>query len=1017
MNLPQLAVRRKVTFLMIFIAMLGIGVFGVLNLGVDFYPEIQLPTVMVITSMRGAGPEDIETLISEVIESAVSTVEDVETINSVSSSGTSMVTIEFSSTADMKESEDRIREVLDEVKSQLPSEALDPYIFALASDNAPILELSFSSDCMSMTDLRWTVEEEIVPIIGRTQGVGHISTQGGFVRQVRVDVNPVLLSSYGLTMTHVERLLSTFGTDTPAGDLETGGLTLTLSIESGFHSVDQIRNTVVGVCAGGENILLGDIAHVYDGHEERETHTRLDGQPTIFCVIRKGPGSNTTEVCDNVERTLEQIDSSYGGQIEIQIVSSFGDFIIRSMSNLFTIGILSIIAAALILFAFLRSWGASIIISLSMPLSIAATFAAMYFVGVNLNFISLAGLGLSIGMVVDNSIVVLENIHRLRERNLNLVESSIRGATEVGMAITASTLTTIAVFIPILLLPGIVGLLFRDMSLTVSFSLAVSLFVALTLIPLFSSRMRKLQSYRKTGAGNILDSAFESLEKRYSLLVEWATGHRLSVLLTTVAVFIASLFMLGFIPTEFMPTADQGRMEILISRATGTTLESTDSTARIIEEVLISAIEPADLEHIYTTLGRNTGNAALFGGTSATNEIEVRPFFSNSENRSRVMAEYEHLLREALEEIPGINVEFNAGDPLGGGWPIEIDIFGNDLDDLRETAGIVMREMEDINGVVDLHSTLEKEIVQIAFVPDDVTLRLQNLSRMDLAGELQLSLLGSNPSVLYEAGREIDIHLQIDSSFVMSREEILGLTILGSPLDAWGSFESRLIPKAIERENQSRLATVKCGIQGRSLSSIVSDVEEMLDTLDLGDHRVVLGGETAEQRESFKGMIIAILVAGILVYMIMASQFESFLEPFIIIFLVPFAFIGVIWALLITGTTLTVTALIGVLMLIGIVVNNGIVLVDFANRQRKNGVDATEAVILAAKVRMRPILMTAMTTIFAMLPLSLGTGESGGMWAPMARVVSGGLIVSTVLSLVVLPVLYSLFGRWKKVRA
>ncbi len=1016
MNLPQLAVRRKVTFLMIFFAMLGIGVFGVLNLGVDFYPEIQLPTVMVITSMRGAGPEEIETLISEVIESAVSTVEDVESINSVSSSGTSMVTIEFSSTADMKESEDRIREVLDEVKSQLPSEALDPYIFALASDNAPILELSFSSDCMSMTDLRWTVEEEIVPIIGRTQGVGHISTQGGFVRQVRVDVNPVLLSSYGLTMTHVERLLSAFGTDTPAGDLETGGLTLTLSIESGFHSVDQIRNTLVGQCAGGENILLGDIAHVYDGHEERETHTRLDGQPTIFCVIRKGPGSNTTEVCDNVERTLENIDSSYGGQIEIQIVSSFGDFIRRSMRNLFTIGILSIVAAALILFMFLRSWGASIIISLSMPLSIAATFAAMYFVGVNLNFISLAGLGLSIGMVVDNSIVVLENIHRLRERNLNLVESSIQGASEVGMAITASTLTTIAVFIPILLLPGIVGLLFRDMSLTVSFSLAVSLFVALTLIPLFSSRMRKLQSYRKTGAGNILDSAFESLEKRYSLLVEWATGHRLSVLLTTVAVFIASLFMLGFIPTEFMPTADQGRMEILISRATGTTLESSDSTARIIEEVLISAIEPADLEHIYTTLGRNTGNAALFGGTSATNEIEVRPFFSNSESRSRVMAEYEHLLREALEEIPGINVEFNAGDPLGGGWPIEIDIFGNDLDDLRETAGIVMREMEDIKGVVDLHSTLEKEIVQIAFVPNDVTLRLQNLSSADLAVELQLGLLGSNPSVLYEAGREIDIHLQIDSSFVMSREEILGLTILGSPLDVWGSFESRLIPRAIEHENQSRLATVRCGIQDRSLGSVVSDVEEMLDTLDLGDHRVVLGGETAEQRESFKGMIIAILVAGILVYMIMASQFESFLEPFIIIFLVPFAFIGVIWALLITGTTLTVTALIGVLMLIGIVVNNGIVLVDFANRQRKNGIDATEAVILAAKARIRPILMTAMTTIFAMLPLSLGTGESGGMWAPMARVVSGGLIVSTVLSLVVLPVLYSLLGRWKKVR-
>lgn len=1017
MNLPQLAVRRKVAFLMIFIAMLGIGVFGVLNLGVDFYPEIQLPTVVILATMRGAGPEEVEALISEVIESAVSTVEDVETINSVSSSGTSIVTVEFVSTADMNESEDRIREVLDEVKSRFPSEALDPFIFALASDNAPILELSFSSNAMNTTDLRRVVEDEIVPIIGRTRGVGHISIQGGFVRQIRVDVNPVLLSLYGLTMTRVEQVLSTFQTDTPSGDLETGGLALTFKIESGFHSVDQIRSTVAGQCAGGENILLGDIANVYDGCEGRETHTRLDGQPAVYCVIRKGPGTNTTDVCDNVEAVLEQINSSYGGQIEIQVVNNFGDYIRRSMSNLFTIGLLSIAAAALILFLFLRSWAGSVIIALSMPLSIAATFAAMHFTGVNLNFISLAGLGLSIGMIVDNSIVVLENIHRLRERGLNLIDSSIQGATEVGMAITASTLTTIAVFIPILLLPGVVGLLFRDMTLTVGFSLVVSLFVALTLIPLFSSKIKELQSEKKTGAGNVLDRAFGSLESYYSLLVEWATGHRISVLTIALAVFIGSLFMLGLIPTEFMPTADEGRMEISISRATGTCLGSADSTARIVEEAILAVIEPTDLKHIYTTLGRNTGDAALFGGTSATNEIEIRPFFSSGEQRSKGMQEYEHLLREAIKGIPGISIEFNAGDPLTGGWPIEIDVFGSDLDSLRQAGEIVMSEMERINGVVDLHSTLEKEIVQIAFIPDETAVGFQSLSRADLARELQLSLLGSNPSVLYEASREIDIHVQIDSSFIGSREELLGLTVLGVPLDAWGSIENRLIPKSIERENQSRLVTVRCGIQGRSLGSVVSDVEEMLDTLDLGSHRVVIGGETAEQRESFSGMIIAVLVAGLLVYMVMASQFESFLEPFIIMLLVPFAFIGVIWALLITGTTLTVTALIGVLMLVGIVVNNGIVLVDYANKQRKEGINATEAVVLAAKVRMRPILMTTMTTVFAMLPLSLGTGESGGMWAPMARAVSGGLIISTVITLVVLPVLYSLLGRWKKVKS
>lgn len=1010
MSLPGLTVKRKVTFLMIFLIMAGAGFFALTQLGLDYFPQADLGEVVIITVLPGAGPSEVEGLVTEIIEDAVSGVEGVETIESTSKNSTSGVTVVLSNTADIEEAEDNIRIEVDKVKSQLPEQASDPIIMALESSQKPLIILGFSSDVLNSGELRRLIDDEIVPILGRVNGVASTQIAGGEVRQINVSVDPVLLWERGISISQVYASLSAVSGDQPGGEIDSEGTEISISVLSGFSDLDQIRELVIGF-HGGIPVRLRDVAEVIDGHEQQYNRIYLDGDKTIIAIFRKSSDANTVNTCARLEEAIAEVSDDYGDYFSTEIVYSQKDFVIDSMMSLTWTGVQAILLAAAVLLLFLGSAVNAGIVSISMPLSFIATFAAMYMFGVNLNIMSLAGLSISIGMIVDNSVVVLENINRFRREGAGRIEGADKGATQVSMAVAASTLTTVAVFIPMLFVRGLTGQLFRDLSITIACALFISLFVSLTLIPLMASFSEKLvrQHSRRSFLGRIQE-AITRLEIIYSRIVSWGTAHRWKVLLPVIVVFLVSMTGFATIPKSFMPDIKEGVIQIEIGLAQGTNLAFTDSMAAAIEDSILAVIEPGDLSHSWLDVGRAEGMGAFFG-SDATSKIELNLYFAGEGERSLSIEEYDDRIRQVAARVPGIEFSITSGMPIGAAFPIEVIVYGSDLEELRVLGRMVKHEMDRIPGTVDVSSSLDEWNTHIDFVPDQTVLTLRGISRAGIASEMTIGILGRDATSYFDDSEEIDVNLRYSEPYRSSREAVSALPALGAPLESWGSFENTLVPRSIGRKDRSRMVTVSCRIDGRALGDVGEDVEVMMDSLDLGDHRWEIGGDMVDRKESFASMALAIGIAVLLVYMVMASQFESLMEPFILIFEIPMAMIGVVWAHLLMGMTLGITSLVGVLMLTGIVVNNGIVLVDYANQVRRSRkLDAREAVIIAGKTRMKPILMTAATTILALLPLSLGGSSSTAMWAPMARTVIGGLLVATPLTLLVLPVLYVMLG-------
>jgi len=995
MSLPGLTVKRKVTFLMIFLIMAGAGFFALTQLGLDYFPQADLGEVVIITVLPGAGPSEVEGLVTEIIEDAVSGVEGVETIESTSKNSTSGVTVVLSNTADIEEAEDNIRIEVDKVKSQLPEQASDPIIMALESSQKPLIILGFSSDVLNSGELRRLIDDEIVPILGRVNGVASTQIAGGEVRQINVSVDPVLLWERGISISQVYASLSAVSGDQPGGEIDSEGTEISISVLSGFSDLDQIRELVIGF-HGGIPVRLRDVAEVIDGHEQQYNRIYLDGDKTIIAIFRKSSDANTVNTCARLEEAIAEVSDDYGDYFSTEIVYSQKDFVIDSMMSLTWTGVQAILLAAAVLLLFLGSAVNAGIVSISMPLSFIATFAAMYMFGVNLNIMSLAGLSISIGMIVDNSVVVLENINRFRREGAGRIEGADKGATQVSMAVAASTLT---------------GQLFRDLSITIACALFISLFVSLTLIPLMASFSEKLvrKHSRRSFLGRIQE-AITRLEIIYSRIVSWGTAHRWKVLLPVIVVFLVSMTGFATIPKSFMPDIKEGVIQIEIGLAQGTNLVFTDSMAAVLEDSILAVIEPGDLSHSWLDVGRAEGMGAFFG-SDATSKIELNLYFAGEGERSLSIEEYDDRIRQVAARVPGIEFSITSGMPIGAAFPIEVIVYGSDLEELRVLGRMVKHEMDRIPGTVDVSSSLDEWNTHIDFVPDQTVLTLRGISRSGIASEMTIGILGRDATSYFDDSEEIDVNLRYSEPYRSSREAVSALPALGAPLESWGSFENTLVPRSIGRKDRSRMVTVSCRIDGRALGDVGEDVEAMMDSLDLGDHRWEIAGDMVDRKESFASMALAIGIAVLLVYMVMASQFESLMEPFILIFEIPMAMIGVVWAHLLMGMTLGITSLVGVLMLTGIVVNNGIVLVDYANQVRRSRkLDAREAVIIAGKTRMRPILMTAATTILALLPLSLGGSSSTAMWAPMARTVIGGLLVATPLTLLVLPVLYVMLG-------
>jgi HAE1 family hydrophobic/amphiphilic exporter-1 len=997
---------------MVFIGILGVGLFGLSQLGVDLFPKLVLPQMMVFSQLQGAGPEEVERLVTDYLEQAAASTKNVSKISSRSSPGISVVTAEFNWGTDMDQAETDFRRVLDRYDNLLPDDATEPSVLLMDASLQPVMFVTFSSEVLSAFELRDLLEDEIVPLMNRVEGVGSVTLGGGLRRQIRVEADPVKLDQYGVSIPRLVGAIGSVREDVPAGEMEVGGLNASVKIGTSYNDLSDIRQLVVSY-SEGMPVLVEHLGEVVDGLEEKRNYTRLNGEEGIIAVVSRRSDANTVNVCEALVAQLDEINSDYSGVLSSSVIFNQADFINKSIGNLYSTGIQALIVAFLVLLFFIRSPKSSLVVAVSMPMSIIATFSAMYFFDVNINIISLAGLALAVGLLVDNSIVVLENIVRHREEGEDRAEAAVNGASEVGMAITASTLTTLAVFVPILFVPGLAGQIFRDMSLTISFSLVVSLFVALSLIPLITARMKGITARRARGRiSGMIGGWLGGLEERYYGWVSWAVRHKKLVIFSVLGLLVVSIGVITRVPTEFFPESDDGFINLDLYRSPGTELAETDSTVRYIEERVRETVDPDHLEDIYADVGTGEGFAALFGA-SGSNEAGMFVKLVDRDRRDITMSQYQDSIRAILDHIPDLEYEFSEGGPMGGAAPVEIVVYDEDLQSLREVSERIAAGVREIPGTRDVQTSMDVQRPELTFEPDPYVLALRGASRGALAGAGD-AFAGVTAGFLREGGKEIDVVVRYPERYRSAFEDILAAPFMGAQLGSWGHLESGLVPQTITRRDQARMATITSSASGRSLGDVSSDVRAMMDTMDLGGRRWEIGGQAEDQQETFRYLGLAILAAAALVYMVMASQFESYLEPFIIIFTVPMAFIGVAWTLFLTGTNLSVTALIGLLMLAGIVVNNGIVLVDFANRlRREKGMGVLEAVTTAGRIRMRPILMTAFTTILAMLPLALGAGESGETWAPMARSVMGGLLVGTVLTLIVIPCLYAALGCYK----
>jgi len=1020
MKMTQTAIKRGVTFAMIYLIAIGFGIFSLMRLNIDLYPKLEFPILAIITQYTGVGPYDLETVVTRPIEETVSSVENIKTVSSTSQQGMSLVMLEFNWGTDMDQAETDVRRNLEFIRDVMPPDASEPMVFAFDPSSQPVLYLTLSSDFHGPAELRRIGERDMEPRLERIHGVASAFTMGGLRREIRVLVDPVRMRAHNVSMQQITGALQANNLQIPSGYIDNNKLEFSIRTSGEYTSIDQIANTSVAVY-GGTVIHIKDVARVEDGFRDQRQEVWNNNQPAVMVMVMRQSDANTVTVCRDVNSRLKEIESELPRGVKIGTMMDLSVFITNSMSNLGDTAWQAILLTVLVLLFFLRNVRSSLIVAVSIPVSVITTFAVMNQAGLTLNIISMAGLALAIGMLVDNSIVVLEVIFRHHENGENLIDASNNGANEVAMAVTASTLTTLAVFVPVLFVPGLAGQLFRDMVITICFSLTISLIVALTLIPLMTSRLLRLKKSHKADglavrSNRLVTGWLEDLRLFYRRTISWSMDHKKTVLGITFGLFVLSLIILFSLGGEFLPHTDQGFIAISVDRSPGVSLEAMKGSMHQVNDILMENVPEA--ENIYTAFGQGEGVMALFSSqTSAEGDISIR--LKRLSERKRSMFEIQDSLRGKFAKLADVDVRFqDRGEAMfSGGGDIVLKIFGHDLARSEAISKQLEASVKKIAGVASVESSVRESVPELQINLDRQRIADLGLSTAQVGQVVSTSILGTTVTRFRDQGDEFEVKVQLDKRSRTSKEDLENILIMSPtgaqvPLRAIANIEYSKAPKEILREDQERIVTLTIDVSGRDTRRVTSDVQKALRQVPLPpDYRIEIGGAAKDQQESFMYLGLALIVAMLLVYGVMASQFESLVDPFIIMFTIPLQFIGVAFALLITGTDMNVMALVGVVMLVGIVVNNGIVLVDYINLLRKEGRGLVEAIKEAGETRLRPVLMTALTTILGMLPLALGLGESGETWAPMARSVMGGLTVATALTLVVVPIIYYYMER------
>ncbi|MBO6523414.1 MAG: efflux RND transporter permease subunit [Balneolaceae bacterium] len=1016
-GLSKLAVQRPITFLMTSLILIGFGIFGVLQLRLNLYPDVSFPTITIFTGYEGVAPEDIEALVTRPIEEQVGSISGIRRVRSLSSQGASVVKLNFNWGTDLYEAENDVRKQLGFVERSIPRDAETPLVFSYDPNQEPIVVLAVTSDVRSSRDLRTYATQVLEQRIERINGIASAETSGGLERQINVVINNEKMRLYNITISEISNRLNAENIQVPAGQLTEGNTVYSLRTMGELKSVEQIQNTVIAV-RDGRSLYLKDVADVQDGIAQPIGNVQVNGEDGIIINIYRQSDANVVVAADEVISSLDDIKESLPIDVEVDVLTNKAEFIKLSIQNLLLTGLQAIFLVVLILLAFLRSGRSALIIAISIPVSIVTTFAVMNFADLSLNIISLSGLTLAVGLVVDDAVVVLENIFRFREEGKSGKDAAVFGAKEVAVPVVISTLTTLVVFLPILFVPGIAGFLFRDLALTISFSLSVSSLVALTLIPMMTSQFFKekeasFQANNKLANyfGNLLDQ----LESRYARQLDSALKRSGLIVLISVVFFGATLPIFYQLGGEFFPRVDESAFTLEVSREAGVSLLELERSFKQVESVIRQEVPEARM--VVSDYGDKEGieGADNPGGFTGSVRVELVPLNERNRSQFEIVSD---LLNE-LTIVPGIDVQEIIQDPLSpdGENGLIVQIFGYEADVKKELSDGVKERITQIDGVVSAYSTADQGRPELRLIMDRERISLVGMTTNQVASTVSDAIQGSVATSFVDQGVEFEVKVELDPTQKAASTDLENIQIQTPggqwmPLSNLARIERYTGPSNVTRIDQERVIEIFTELDGVDLKSASVQARALLDEVEWPDgYRYALAGSAEEQAESFNFLLIAFAIAGILTYMVMASQFESLVEPFIIIFTIPLALSGVLIMLGITATPISVTSMVGLILLSGIVVNNGIVMIDYIKILQARGLNRHEAIVQGATRRLRPILMTALTTILSMVPLALELGSGSETWSPMARTVIGGLTMSTILMLFVVPSIYKLVNE------
>ena len=1016
MSIYRSAVNHPVTTTLVFVAFAILGLFALINTSIAQFPEFDSNTIMVMSSYQGANARDIETNLTKVLENSLNGVENLKELNSQSKENVAILTLTFEYGTDIEEATNNVRDKLDMVNSVLPDGATMPVIFKFSAADMPIMMLSATADA-SLAGLDKILDDKVSTPLARVAGVGTVSVSGAPTREIQVYCDPNKLQAYGLSISGISQVIASENRNLPSGNIDIGSDTYSLRVQQEFTDPSELLDIVVGA-SGGRAVYLRDVATVKDGSEEREQESYTNGRRSARIVIQKQSGANTVNVIKGVKRQLKHIEKNLPSDIKITTVVDGSTEIINTIHTLLETIIITFLVVMLVVFLFLGNFKSTLIIILSIPIALLASLLYLFATGNTLNIISMSALAIAIGMVVDDAIVVLENVSTHLARGEKPKEAAVHGTSEVGISVVASTLTMLCVFVPLTMISGFTGIMFRQLGWIVSIIMIVSTTAALTLVPMLCSRLLRPKEKRSWFYEKFftpVDRFLDFISRGYSRVIRWATIRKKLVIGGFALVFVASIVLLApGLKTEYFPRGDSDRISATIELPMGTAQDVTREFYRVVYEEVMAAVPETRI--LNATFGQaDSDNTFANMQSNGTHLLSMNVNIGTSSTRKRSSAEIADVIRGILAKHPEIrraNVR-EGGGGMGGASSVQVEVYGYDFEETDRVAKELRNKMLADPSFAQVILSRDEYTPEYRMDFDRTKLALNGLNSATAGAAFSAAMSGAVSSFYREEGEEYSIRVRYAPEFRTSIEDMENIVVnnaAGMPvrMKELGTVVETSVPPTIERKDRERVITVN-GIVGRgaALSECVAVAQKAIEETEMSPSIFcTIAGDYEDQQDMFRDMLLLIILIVILVYMVMASQFESFVGPLVIMFSVPFALVGVLLGLRLTGNALGIMGIVGIIILLGIVVKNGIVLIDYTNLCLERGMDAVSASVTAARSRLRPILMTTLTTVLGMLPMAVGRGEGSELWRSLGITVCWGLSISTLVTLVLIPTLY-----------